>query len=1501
MTCGHCGAPQYRQQPNPLHSEMELRNMPAPGEEDMGGNPLQEGILGDWKGRGNRDEAFASVRTAQEVASLVDQVYYVALTAHNYLEARRQVTNDLNVFPVADGDTGDNMTKAVRGAVGSLAQLRNNPQAGVPEIVAAITTGIRQGGGNSGNLIGAIVSGAGEVFATGGTVQQALSAGAQKAWSAVRNPVPGTILSVASGAAEGAGATGDPSQDFAQAAQAAQQSLQSTPEQLDALKEYGVVDSGGYGLATLLAGIVAGLHHFHGSVGYAHAQNPPRPVAKVAYDPNWDSEQVQEIGPGEQKVHIHQRTPPLQRPQNYIYLPDEQGNLSIDRKIPALHEAPTRDRQAWQRYIDLLQQTRGNPDANAVAQLISQDPILDEQEKQNLLEDYQWSSSGEADEQGRERDLALYNYYKQPLMRAVQEGGEAAGREYVDSLKGVSDDLSSLLHRQLDEAGKADIKHLVGPSVSPYLQEKFPGAHDFLEVTDISLEETLNDLHRGDYRHQFREVPQGVNDLWDQIKTKAPQARQEFANYIVDWQAGPVSESHGLSPTVSPSASEDELLGHLLGVVQKWAGTEDVRTPEEADMAAQRAQQAFQGLDDIANNSLQQREQVIQTQQTARNPNVSWRPGQPGRGILVYDSHRRPYLHVWSGDTPAGEYLQQYAMNYQDNFVGSSYSPEFQVQPDGQIVLPEGFDDIQLDRLTEAVGKQAPDLGLVPPSEAQAAQQNEKAHSHALNWQPGNPGRGLIVHGPQGDYLHTWNKSDNPLEDLYHGQYIEEIGLNPANLGRDFSDGWEMDEQGNLTMFNEANWPQSKRDRLKQLLDETGTPIQVHDEGQADDLAAGFTFARLHDRMTPHSDMWSDGHTKQAIAPLLLGAGALGLGLAKQFAPKILQAVGAKGLIDGAMDAASGMPQMVAPPRPLEHFAYKTASLQGKRANDWHPSSDPNMHEDPHELRDGDHSNWGYDPSVNDMGGSEEGTGDPEELFTQVFPKLLHYYLSDESGADDPEIQQVAEAFGEAHDDLDPDRSKLNAILEELLSHLPNEPVTAAYPGAAPAGGAGVPNPGHVPQTPAQPASAPNMDTQQCPTCGTPLLPGQPCVNCAQRAQQQPGTQPNLLQPWTNAQPGQMQAKVAHQGPHNADQFAAVAELLTEQGREDEITYMLQHPEEYGEEMNEIRQRTNPPETEEVAPPEPVMEEAPPGATMPVPNMSPPGGGPPTGPPMMAKKQEISNRMEAALRNATPDSMAPRCPDCQSGTTGLMSDEGDFMCHACGNTWTKEIAADPHTSKFYFADKHPHSELHSEPSNFEGVPAADRDRPRDLEKEQDSSLSWKDASGEPLVVGREYEMHSANYDIPDIIRIEAVKPNAIEYTLMGEYGLERQTEIEREEADIERLEFIPTDEPEELGAEELDQPTGPDQRVDAGPGETDDLSRPHVTVSAARSWLLDGMEERAPATVPQEWERTAGKKYTPMEQREFVEERGVARNRDKLDLSNTHYTASDDSDEDLFW
>jgi uncharacterized Zn finger protein (UPF0148 family) len=417
-------------------------------------------------------------------------------------------------------------------------------------------------------------------------------------------------------------------------------------------------------------------------------------------------------------------------------------------------------------------------------------------------------------------------------------------------------------------------------------------------------------------------------------------------------------------------------------------------------------------------------------------------------------------------------------------------------------------------------------------------------------------------------------------------------------------------------------------------------------------------------------------------------------------------------------------------------------------------------------------------------------------------------------------------------------------------------------------------NPGHVPQ-PQENVPAPQ---NTCPYCGAARKEGeQNCPNCGAS---------------TINTPMQPLAKQAadHQGPHNKEQFAAVAELLIEEGREQEVPEMLKSPWDYGEEMSRAQNKLQPPpidESQDASPPQPAQENAPPGDTMPVPNMSIPGG---------------SNRPSAPMTPmANTDAQTPRCPKCHSGSTGLESEEGTCSCHSCGHRWKQEVEKDL-TASVKTADApidngYRHEELHENPSKS---PAADRVRQRDVRKEQDPSRRWKDITGKPLVVGQEYEMTSKMYDIPDLVLIERIKPDGIDVTFTGEYGLSHSTEIPRDEAQVEGYEFKlaeSLDDQEKFPEEHERKPSG--DELEDQPGDQTDLSEPHMKMTKEEKPHLAWLKEKAPDTVPEEWSKEAGQHYTPFEQRDFIDEQGEARNKDKLKLDGTHY-ADEDDDEFLF-
>jgi hypothetical protein len=179
-----------------------------------------------------------------------------------------------------------------------------------------------------------------------------------------------------------------------------------------------------------------------------------------------------------------------------------------------------------------------------------------------------------------------------------------------------------------------------------------------------------------------------------------------------------------------------------------------------------------------------------------------------------------------------------------------------------------------------------------------------------------------------------------------------------------------------------------------------------------------------------------------------------------------------------------------------------------------------------------------------------------------------------------------------------------------------------------------------------------------------------------------------------------------------------------------------------------------------------------------------------------------------------------------------------------------------------------------------------------------------DAQGNPLQANAYYELYTKNYDIPDLVRIDDVKPGGSEivYTLMGDGGLNTSESVSKEEADIMGYKFVPSQE----GATLRSSPRALRRTTTTTPPtkvrpETSDLSTPHALVASGtgtgREWLMGGGSGGG-NEGHREWlmdgQHTAGRQYNQWEQRDFIDEDGSARNADKLDLAGTHYEAAYD-------
>ncbi len=214
------------------------------------------------------------------------------LTGAKNLEAKKEWINELNVFPVPDGDTGTNMTMTIMSAAKEVSSLVDN--ASMEAICKAISSGSLRGArGNSGVILSQLLRGFTKVIKTHEEVDvKILAEGFDKAvetaYKAVMKPKEGTILTVAKGASEKAhelaveGVT-DLETFGAEVIKYADEVLAKTPDMLPVLKQAGVVDSGGQGLMQVLKGALDG--YLGKEIDLSISEEQVTPGAKTKAEP----------------------------------------------------------------------------------------------------------------------------------------------------------------------------------------------------------------------------------------------------------------------------------------------------------------------------------------------------------------------------------------------------------------------------------------------------------------------------------------------------------------------------------------------------------------------------------------------------------------------------------------------------------------------------------------------------------------------------------------------------------------------------------------------------------------------------------------------------------------------------------------------------------------------------------------------------------------------------------------------------------------------------------------------------------------------------------------------------------------------------------------------------------------------------------------------------------------------------------------------------------------
>lgn len=204
------------------------------------------------------------------------------LSGAKNLEAKKEWINELNVFPVPDGDTGTNMTLTIMSAASEVNAL-SEPD--MKSLAKAISSGSLRGArGNSGVILSQLLRGFTKVIEKYEEIDAPIFARAferavETAYKAVMKPKEGTILTVAKGVSDKAAEIAEDSENleafFTDVIAEAEKVLARTPEMLPVLKEAGVVDSGGQGLVEVLKGA------FDGYLGKEIDLNFEKPAAKV--------------------------------------------------------------------------------------------------------------------------------------------------------------------------------------------------------------------------------------------------------------------------------------------------------------------------------------------------------------------------------------------------------------------------------------------------------------------------------------------------------------------------------------------------------------------------------------------------------------------------------------------------------------------------------------------------------------------------------------------------------------------------------------------------------------------------------------------------------------------------------------------------------------------------------------------------------------------------------------------------------------------------------------------------------------------------------------------------------------------------------------------------------------------------------------------------------------------------------------------------------------------
>ncbi|MBC7960405.1 MAG: DAK2 domain-containing protein, partial [Vallitaleaceae bacterium] len=203
------------------------------------------------------------------------------------LESKKKYVDELNVFPVPDGDTGTNMTLTILAAA---KEVQNVDENSMSQVAKAISSGSLRGArGNSGVILSQLFRGFAKEISEfevldGSILAHALQKGVETAYKAVMKPKEGTILTVARAVADKATQMCEETDDllisFRETIKYAEEILDKTPDMLPVLKEAGVVDAGGQGLIYILRGAYRVLEN-NGEIDFDFEIEAPEPEVQL--------------------------------------------------------------------------------------------------------------------------------------------------------------------------------------------------------------------------------------------------------------------------------------------------------------------------------------------------------------------------------------------------------------------------------------------------------------------------------------------------------------------------------------------------------------------------------------------------------------------------------------------------------------------------------------------------------------------------------------------------------------------------------------------------------------------------------------------------------------------------------------------------------------------------------------------------------------------------------------------------------------------------------------------------------------------------------------------------------------------------------------------------------------------------------------------------------------------------------------------------------------------